>query len=236
MSEAPLGLPSAGPSRLESSRIPSAPIASQQRPIRHIMPLPSSSPFISPPAESPHGTPSTSPARPRMMRYRSAPGRSTGLGLRIVVKPQHGPPLTGPDSDSEGSSPNSVRGRRQGGWTAVDVVDPLAAGDDGLHPDTAPALLHVAHRSSFNPKAEFGVGRSRFESVDSALPFFNERFMSLPRGSGLWSSTFPRRGSLAVLSRTPLGPWAVKGLDTLGVGGHGHWSERRGSWAEERKG
>jgi hypothetical protein len=55
-----------------------------------------------------------------------------------------------------------------------------------------------------------------------------------------WNATFPRRGSLAVLSRNPLAPWAAASeFGGLGVGdkdrvmGAGqHWSERRGSWAE----
>jgi len=46
---------------------------------------------------------------------------------------------------------------------------------------------------------------------------------------------FPRRGSLAVLSQTALGPWAskaaVKGDELLGAP-KGNWQDRRGSWAE----
>jgi hypothetical protein len=54
---------------------------------------------------------------------------------------------------------------------------------------------------------------------------------------------FPRRGSLAVLSQTPLGPWAARhvadvtgtgmgtGVELLGAP-KGNWQDRRGSWAE----
>lgn len=50
---------------------------------------------------------------------------------------------------------------------------------------------------------------------------------------------FPRRGSLAVLSQTALGPWASRqvaeptatGEELLGAP-KGNWQDRRGSWAE----
>jgi hypothetical protein len=47
---------------------------------------------------------------------------------------------------------------------------------------------------------------------------------------------FPRRGSLAVLSQTALGPWAskaaVQGDEELLGAPKGNWQDRRGSWAE----
>lgn len=243
MSETPLAQrTSPSTHRLDQARRPSASGSRGTRPFRPIyVPLPGTSPTFplgassSVPTrpESPHGTPMTSPARPRLLRYRSSPSRSTGLGLQIVIRPQS--PLyvlNTTESDSPGLSPSSMRRFRANGWTSVDVVDPLAAGDDGTPSSTTitPSLLRVERRASRSPMAELNIGRSRFESVDSALPLFAEKLLKLPQ-NGMFE-TFPRRGSLAVLSRTPLGPWAVKAGDEMRIGVDGHWSERRGSWAE----
>jgi len=83
--------------------------------------------------------------------------------------------------------------------------------------------------------------RPRMESVDSnsLLQESTGGYIAVLAQSG-WNATFPRRGSLALLARTPLGPWAAGSeLGGLGVGDKDrivssgvHWSERRGSWAE----
>lgn len=103
-----------------------------------------------------------------------------------------------------------------------------------------------AHLAEFGALNDFaiaskGKARERFESVDSAMPTptVASGFVAQLAQSG-WNATFPRRGSLAVLTRTALGPWAVDNeMGGLGVGDKDrvsgaaqHWSERRGSWAE----
>jgi len=97
-----------------------------------------------------------------------------------------------------------------------------------------------------------GKGRARYDSFDSAAfasggPQSGGYVAQLAQNG--WNATFPRRGSLAVLTRTALGPWAIgNGLAGLGLGdrdrlvsgaagglgagGGRHWSDRRGSWAE----
>jgi len=252
MSEIPLPLENYSPGscrHLDPTGRPSASVARGTIPISRASiqsltsansnPTPRTS-FAPPRTESPRGTPIPSHGRPRMMRYRSSPGRSTDLGLQIVVRPQ--PSTSGPSSGEPGfnspsSSPASSlrrrggRYRQRGSWTSVDVVDPLAAGADDSSSTSSRglALLLVERRSTLAQKTEFG-GRNRFESVDSALPLFGGTFLNLPQTATGWSETFPRRGSLAVLSRTPSGPWAIKGGEQ-GLSA-GHWSERRGSWAE----
>jgi len=86
-----------------------------------------------------------------------------------------------------------------------------------------------------------GKTRPRFDSFDPnvSLTANMSGYVAQLAQSG-WNATFPRRGSLAVLTRTPLGPWAeASELSGLGVGDKdrvmssgAHWSERRGSWAE----
>jgi len=114
-----------------------------------------------------------------------------------------------------------------------------------------------AHLAEFGAPAFGGLsegkskGRGRYDSFDSAA-FPNAGGKSAGYVAQLaqsgWNATFPRRGSLAVLTRTALGPWAVgNGLAGLGLGDKdrvvsgaaglpgapgGHWSDRRGSWAE----
>jgi hypothetical protein len=83
-------------------------------------------------------------------------------------------------------------------------------------------------------------GSDRFKSLPSRKgkpnPFAYESIS--PVGMGMFADplAFPRRGSLAVLSQTPLGPWASPSVPTVGeemLGApKGNWQDRRGSWAE----
>lgn len=82
------------------------------------------------------------------------------------------------------------------------------------------------------------TGSDRFKSLPSRKgkpsPF---AYDSISPG-GLFNDplAFPRRGSLAVLSQTALGPWASPSVpevteELLGAP-KGNWQDRRGSWAE----
>jgi hypothetical protein len=64
----------------------------------------------------------------------------------------------------------------------------------------------------------------------SGFTFASDQMIPMTYGDPL---AFPRRGSLAVLSQTPLGPWAATnaGEELLGAP-KGNWQDRRGSWAE----
>lgn len=86
-----------------------------------------------------------------------------------------------------------------------------------------------------------GKGKERLgmEGAEMSTPTVARGFVAQLAQSG-WNATFPRRGSLAVLTRTALAPWAMDSeMGGLGVGDKDrvgrttqHWSERRGSWAE----
>ena len=91
--------------------------------------------------------------------------------------------------------------------------------------------------------AEFGSMKSAEKGINETTPLIaldhpTEYVLALKKSG--WNATFPRRGSLAVLNKTALAPWAVTAeLGGLGIGdkdrveGIGkHWSDRRGSWAE----
>ena len=113
-------------------------------------------------------------------------------------------------------------------------------------------IEHVSSRSSlslsssFSSSSQFHPHSRKGKAPGHPPQAFNfETIIS----SGDFSTSsdplaFPRRGSLAVLSQTALGPWAAKSAAAIrtgtGVGlgeellgaPKGDWQERRGSWAE----
>jgi hypothetical protein len=163
---------------------------------------------------------------------------------------------------SSGHSTSSNEGRRTGTWAVVDVVDKLSASSNlpSISTTTSSSMTSLrtteSNRSSTampNPvytiehisarSGSMAVGGSdRFKSLPSRKgkpnpnPFAYESIS--PVGMGMFADplAFPRRGSLAVLSQTPLGPWASPSVPTVGeemLGApKGNWQDRRGSWAE----
>jgi len=170
---------------------------------------------------------------------------------------------SGIDNDrrrSSGHSISSNEGRRTGTWAVVDVVDKLFPSSNipSISTTTSSSMTSLrtaeSNRSSTampNPvytiehiSARAGSmatgGSDRFKSLPSRKgkpnPFAYEAIS--PMGMGMFADplAFPRRGSLAVLSQTPLGPWASPSVpsvaeEMLGAP-KGNWQDRRGSWAE----
>ena len=248
MSETPLvgENRSPGTARSHNPRRPSAPVNRRSSGFGRIpipapnmigdmrTPRPSVAPTYS---QSPEGSPLIHAAQPRLLRYRSSPGRSTGLGLQTLPSSSE---AVGPASDTIGGDPaNTVRSRdvrsrlQSGSWASVDVVDSYkpGIGNASSRSPKDEALVLVERRPSEEEEVtEFG-GRNRFESIDSALPVYGGRFHSLPSQLAGWSNIFHRRGSLAMLGRTPPGQWDAPVTEERSQR-RAHWSERRGSWAE----
>ncbi|ORY30558.1 hypothetical protein BCR39DRAFT_505084 [Naematelia encephala] len=145
-------------------------------------------------------------------------------------------------TDLETSPASDVSGRRRS--IQLHLSDMPSAPSQQNREDTTVVVLEQI--SSRAPLSDFGLKLSR-ASISyghaaslSALGGRNSLGGAVMMGEA-WVEAFPRRGSLAVLSRTPLGPWARSGTEAavpaVGIRGTGvsfgaHWSERRGSWAE----
>jgi hypothetical protein len=172
---------------------------------------------------------------------------------------------------SSGQSTSSVESRRTTGtWAVVDVVDKLSSASTIPSISTTTTTtastsssihsLRTADSRSSMPNPFYTVEHISSRST-SIAPQGSDKFKSLPSRKGKLPSTasafayetispvglfndplaFPRRGSLAVLSQTALGPWASPsvgvitgervGEELLGAP-KGNWQDRRGSWAE----
>lgn len=107
-------------------------------------------------------------------------------------------------------------------------------------------IEHVSSRSSTTTSGSASAaGGGKYQSLPSrkgkgvatgAGAAFAFETVHSSEGFTVDPLAFPRRGSLAVLSQTALGPWAAKaagasGEELLGAP-KGDWQERRGSWAE----
>jgi hypothetical protein len=180
-----------------------------------------------------------------------------------------GTSTTGPGSSNQSTS--SVESRRTTGtWAVVDVVDKLSSASTIPSISTTTTTtastsssihsLRTADSRSSMPNPFYTVEHISSRST-SIAPQGSDKFKSLPSRKGKLPSTasafayetispvglfndplaFPRRGSLAVLSQTALGPWASPsvgvitgervGEELLGAP-KGNWQDRRGSWAE----
>lgn len=146
---------------------------------------------------------------------------------------------------SGGTSTSSGEGRR-GTWAVVDVVDTLSTTDLSLpsvsssssafHPSPHGSFYtieQVTSRSAAPPGTRSVYNSLPSRAGKSRVPAFHT--VAASDGFTIDPLAFPRRGSLAVLSQTALGPWAAKEdlLGGVGAGApKGNWQDRRGSWAE----
>lgn len=189
-------------------------------------------------------------------------GTSSGSGSTPA-----GPPSSsrrqsiGIDIDRRRSSGNSVSSnesrRATGTWAVVDVVDKLSSSSaipsisttttsssvNSLHTQESrfsiPPLYTVEHISSRSISISAGSDKFRSLPMRKGKPSAFAYETISPIGIGMFNDplAFPRRGSLAVLSQTALGPWASPtvvseaGDELLGAP-KGNWQDRRGSWAE----
>lgn len=196
--------------------------------------------------ESHRGSDTTAPGRRRSTRSRLS---GTWVELDVVES------LAATDLASTSTSPlSSAR------HSITSVGSPPTLISSSATSSIPESLFLVEEITSRAHLAEFGAGvgqgqtggsamakskgRARQESVDPAAAAYFGFGPSVgyvaQLAQGGWNATFPRRGSLAVLTRTALGPWASgTDLGGLGVGGKEaveggakHWSDRRGSWAE----
>jgi len=187
-------------------------------------------------------------------------GSGSGTGIGSTLNSNSKRQSIGIDNErrrSSGQSTSSNESRR-GTWAVVDVVDKLPSAS------TVPSIstTTTASASSLNslrtesrdsmPNPVYTVEHVSSRSGSIATQG-NDRFRSLPSrkgkpafadgpissvGIGMFNDplAFPRRGSLAVLSQTPLGPWAIPAVSGVGealLGApKGNWQDRRGSWAE----
>lgn len=163
-----------------------------------------------------YSQPSTQPSsrRPSLQRYKSSPGRSSGLGLNINVvglASRSSPPRV----DVRMSTPTKrSHKQREGSWASVAVLDgnlamSEASSEENVSLRRASVIqLPIDQGSLLAMKGTFDltmaepephVRRSRFESVDSALPHFGDTRHKLALSRWVERlGTWPRRGSLAV--------------------------------------
>ena len=208
--------------------------------------------------------PSPAQPHRKLTRYRSLPDRRLNLAFtmddpdaefskRGSVDVPRQRIMDDSRRTSEEISPTNQPRRKSpttGAWAAVDVVDSI----------TSPSSPSITRRSSLSPtspataippdpepKPQYSLDnlvppqphRRRWESVDSAFPTPMHGPTGLqvsigPLSETDWSASFPRRGSLMVLTKTPLAPWASVERSGINVElGQAAWTERRGSWVDE---